>query len=306
MTEWCVGMHSSKDLSGSSYHGNTNKPCFTTLIGPLYQNTPPQKECMKAKKSKFCWPHMDSGVHSVIFNCKSCRGYWLLEKHHWWLKLFPPSRPLNFVAVDIFSQLIITEQHFQLTVNTTSRYCRQSVQYSRQRRQLFVLQMQFWRIRKCSIMFTYNQGAQKSTTCIKKFYSAMCLAESQSDYHRSVLLARKSCERPSKTTSRTTMRLSRCAPVPLRFIHAAHCLCTRYESVSLYKNNATLLDRSLAAFKLAVAKTFNKCSETASCLAKWRYKAKLRLLDHLRVQTLTVDGTSRKLRNSRLNYWVGD
>lgn len=53
---------------------------------------------------------MASGVHELLFKCESCRRHRASQKHQRRLRLFPASRPLEFVALNSLGPLAKRKQ----------------------------------------------------------------------------------------------------------------------------------------------------------------------------------------------------
>ncbi|CAN8061905.1 unnamed protein product [Agarophyton chilense] len=65
-------------------------------------------------KKRFYWPHMAHDVYNFVRQCESCvrfRGG--IRKHRKYLKLFPATGPLEFVAIDLLGQLPKTKNGYQ-------------------------------------------------------------------------------------------------------------------------------------------------------------------------------------------------
>lgn len=64
---------------------------------------------------------MPKDVHAYVLQCKSCRKHWPSDKHQQLLKFFPPSRPLEFVNIDILESLTWTKARIKFIVFMTDK-----------------------------------------------------------------------------------------------------------------------------------------------------------------------------------------
>lgn len=53
----------------------------------------------------YYWPCMASDVHEFVIKCKFCRRHGPFQNHQRWMQLFPPSEPLEFIAINILRPL---------------------------------------------------------------------------------------------------------------------------------------------------------------------------------------------------------
>lgn len=68
------------------------------------------------------WPHLPMDVHHTVSIYQSCKRHQLDEKHPRLPKLFPPSGPLEPIALDILGPLIWIKQRNRSTMVMTDRF----------------------------------------------------------------------------------------------------------------------------------------------------------------------------------------
>lgn len=73
-------------------------------------------------RQHYYWPHMPQDVHCYVLQCKSCRRHRPSDKPQELLKLFLPSGPLEFIAINILGPLTRAKQGNQFLVGIMDRY----------------------------------------------------------------------------------------------------------------------------------------------------------------------------------------
>lgn len=71
---------------------------------------------------KFFWPHIANDIYHMVDQCSSCARIRNQCHHKHPLQLFPPSWPLDFVAMDILGPLPKTSEDKQYVLTITDRY----------------------------------------------------------------------------------------------------------------------------------------------------------------------------------------
>lgn len=69
----------------------------------------------------YYWPYMAQDKHAYISHCESCRIHRPFDKHQQLLKLFPPSGPLELIAIDILGPLTRTKYGNRLIIVMSDR-----------------------------------------------------------------------------------------------------------------------------------------------------------------------------------------
>jgi len=74
-------------------------------------------------RQSFYWPSMALDAHNTVRSCVSCAKNRInLKKHKSFLKLFPASRPLQYVSIDILGPMPRTSRGFRYILVITDRY----------------------------------------------------------------------------------------------------------------------------------------------------------------------------------------
>lgn len=75
------------------------------------------------RRRAFGWSHMANDPFQTVADCRSSDVNWVtLREHSTLLTLFPPSKPLEFVAKDILGPLSKSEHWFAYIVVITDRF----------------------------------------------------------------------------------------------------------------------------------------------------------------------------------------
>lgn len=67
-------------------------------------------------------PHMSNHRYVTVKDCQSCASNWRDSKRHRELHLFPPTAPLEVVAIDILGPLLKIKTEYQFIVVMTDRF----------------------------------------------------------------------------------------------------------------------------------------------------------------------------------------
>lgn len=74
------------------------------------------------KQEKFCWAHMAYGVYATVTSFSACAQNGMEPILKWQLRLFPISRPLECIAINILGSVPRTAYCSQYVHGMTDRY----------------------------------------------------------------------------------------------------------------------------------------------------------------------------------------
>ena len=90
---------------------------------PAVAGHPGSTRMYQSLRREFYWPNMALDTHECVRNCSRCAKERInLKAHFQFLKLFPTSRPLEFVAIDILGPLTKTAQGNRFLLVMSDRY----------------------------------------------------------------------------------------------------------------------------------------------------------------------------------------
>jgi transposase InsO family protein len=105
---------------GRPYTIETN--ASDSQIGCVLQQSDENGICSRLRKL-FYWPHMAIDINRYVYSCPSCDKKSLcVAQKTMKLQLFPPSAPMEFIAMDILGPLTQTDKGSRFLLVVTDRF----------------------------------------------------------------------------------------------------------------------------------------------------------------------------------------